>query len=139
MKTSEKLCPFCDRSFPETAIRKHMGIVHLGLNVEDFDEPNEVAQVEIEFVDVKKEVTELFDDTKPSLTDSEIGSKDELFKCGQCDQAFPTEAGLQNHIEAKHEEGESPGNVLFNCPQCDKKFQHMNSVYRHQRIVHQIK
>ena len=81
MKTSEKLCPFCERSFPETAIRKHMGIVHLGLNVEDFDEPNkvaQVAQVEIEFVDVKKEVTELFDDSKPSLTDSEIRSKDEF-------------------------------------------------------------
>ena len=177
MKTSEKLCPFCERSFPETAIRKHMGIVHLGLNVEDFDEPNEVAQVaqvEIEFVDVKKEVTELFDDSKPSLTGSEIRSKDELFECGQCDkkyqlsnnlerhrrriheglvfkcqqcdQAFPTEAGLQNHIEAKHDKNveedersnqESPGNVLFNCPQCDKKFQHMNSVYRHQRIIHE--
>ena len=151
MKTSEveKVCPFCDISFPESAIRKHMGIVHLGLNAEDCeDKSNEVTAVtqtpvETEFVDIKTELTKfLLSETK----DSEVESKNELFVCRQCGQAFPTEQGFQEHIEATHEyveiHGEnigeiSPGDGLFSCPQCDKKFKQMNSVYRHQRIVHE--
>ena len=147
MKTSEveKVCPFCDRSFPETAIKKHMGIVHLGLNAEDCeDESNEVTAVtqtpvETEFVDIKTELTKLLlNETK----DSEVRSKNELFACRQCGQAFPTEEGFQEHIEATHDDVEihgetSPGNELFNCPQCDKKFTQKNSVYRHQRIIHE--
>ena len=151
MKTSEveKVCPFCEISFPESAIKKHMGIVHLGLNAEDCEtESNEVTAVtqtpvETEFVDINTELTKLlFSETK----DSEVESKNELFVCQQCGQAFSTEQGFQEHIEATHDDVEihgenigeiSPGDGLFSCPQCDKKFKQMYSVYRHQRIVHE--
>ena len=92
MKTSEieKVYPFCDRSSPESAVRKNMGIVHLGLNPEDCqNESNEVTAIT---------QTRLETETK----DSETQNKKELFECGQCVQAFPTEDGLQEHIEATH-------------------------------------
>ena len=92
MKTSEigKVYPFCDRSSPESAVRKKMGIVHLGLNPEDCqNESNEVTAVT---------QTRVETETKNSETKSE----NEMFECGQCDQAFPTEDGLQEHFEASH-------------------------------------
>ena len=36
MKNVEKDCPFCYKSFSNETLRKHIGIVHLGLSIQDF-------------------------------------------------------------------------------------------------------
>ena len=148
-----KVCPFCDTEFSEDTIRKHIGTAHLGLiydecsketvitnsklSEESFEqswknkprmnensEGNLSAQVEIEFVDIKK-VSDPFNDLEEESEETRIHD------------ALLDDTVEQLKIDPEKSTFIANLDGLFECSQCDKKYQNWTSVARHQRIVHE--
>jgi len=57
-------------------------------------------------------------------------SKDNTFKCQQCDKAYSTKAHLKAHIYSAHE------GLKYGCNQCEKQYTEQNSLTKHVKSAH---
>ena len=109
----EKICAFCEESFPIEEIKDHIAINHLGA------EPQPIE------ASIQQEIEE------------ELQSNLNRNECTLCDIGFPSKSTLKDHLKNFHDIKQTvPKRPKPKCDICGKEFAR-SSLSRHKRIVHE--
>ena len=107
---SLKSCPFCNQPFLSYVLKKHIGIVHLGLESINHVEENNVKPTQ--------KVEENVEKVKYT------GNKRSGFTC-DCGKFYPTKRNVERHIRIQHE------GKVFKCEQCGKTYTEYSRLNKH--------
>ena len=117
---TDKVCPFCEDSFPINEIKEHIGIQHLGILLKEFKEeekpnPTDFLKIQINETDDKSEKS---------------NQRSYKFQCTQCNKGFTTKYSLRNHVRIIHD------NIRYACKMCPKVFAYDFHLREHNDFVH---
>ena len=136
-KTDERLCPFCDKSFPSDMIRKHIGISYLGFN-ESFEIKEEPLTFELEFELTNVDIFccdfcgKIYSNNGKLRQHILMTHKSVDFECDICEKTFEDKRGLKMHEKVFN-------HCNFRCDICDKNYLSKTSLNQHIKRVHGVK
>ena len=112
----EKVCAFCEESFPLEMIKDHIAINHLGTEPQPIEES---IQQELHF------------ELQANLNRNE---------CTLCDIGFPNRTTLKEHLKSFHNIKQTfpkrPKPPKPKCDICGKEFARNSALYNHKRFAH---
>ena len=108
----QKICAFCEETFPVDAIKDHIRINHLGIESSDDDTGSKSLENEI-----KRELLE--------------NLKNKCPKCNMCNIRFPNKTYYREHLHTVHFIKETTAKLR--CDTCRKEFTNLTELERHKR------
>lgn len=139
-------CPFCGKLFTNAVIKKHIGVVHLDLDINNFKENVQVKkeiyrseefnfELEIELNDIKKERTDLELSENSTIKNTKSSRKvkpktQHKFKC-HCGKTFHCKSNFNRHDKIQHK------GFRYKCGKCVKLFNYKRSLMNHTKIMHE--
>ena len=108
----QKICAFCEETFPVDAIKDHIRINHLGIESSDDDTGSKSLENEI-----KRELLE--------------NLKNKCPKCNMCNIRFPNKTCYREHLHNVHFIKETTAKLR--CDTCRQEFTNLTELKSHKR------
>ena len=122
-------CSICKRSISSQNLKRHMRVVHAKPTKNPLKEPAEMHHC--------PHCSQQFnrvENMQRHIVDIHSLSKNEKWKCGQCEKSFFSERNLKLHTKRVH--AHFPFFSTFNCNQCEMSFKVKGNLTRHQKEQH---